>query len=143
MSLETWNLKYYPVAAWALTGASKAECLRHSLRKWWGLRTPNLRPHGLSLCCYVPGDYFKDATYYCVPGLDVNSETCALCENWLYSPGCPNCPIVTACGVPCDSAYIMSPYQEWIRSGNPQRMICVLIQALRQELKAKLPDQTA
>lgn len=63
MSAETWKQEFYPCQPSPLM--SKEEAIRHSLRKWEGLRTASLKKHGLS-----------------VPPLGINGATCSLCVKY-------------------------------------------------------------
>jgi len=110
--------KYYPVPAVEMADKSWEECLKHSIRKWWGMR------HKISI---KSSDHF---------GSMGHGDTCALCikDMNMSSIACDSCPIhvySTRCGS-------TSPLSPWHKSYDLEKsypMLKALIQALREVKK--------
>ena len=73
----SWLAKYYPVPANKVKDESWHDCLKHSLRKWIGLRPANMLRHGL---ISIGGTIYARI----IPGdagfvLSVTDLSCALC----------------------------------------------------------------
>jgi hypothetical protein len=84
LSKKEFLEKYYPIEARTLENSSWEDCLKHSIRKWWGQR------HKLST---KPSDRFGEMCH---------GETCALCHKSHkihfskaieFSSYCNECPI--------------------------------------------------
>lgn len=124
MSFETWAKKYYPIPA---NKCKKADAVDHSLQKWIGLRSKNLKAHGLfsdgfGLCEYTNCDA------PCV--LDIDSDTCALCQHHVGRVGnCQGCPLFVALGGSRCDRDPDSPYWLWTDDENPEPMIRALRKA--------------
>lgn len=119
MTLATWKEQFYRVPA--DSPEAKARPITHSLQKWKGLRQENRDAHGL------------DGREL----LLINDASCALCELHLdfergFANACGNCPLHTVRGRSCDSPRTASPYTFWIKRGDPEPMIALLEQALKQ-----------
>lgn len=138
MSLETWMKQFYPVHA---NGVEEEDAIKHSLKKWTGLRATNLEKHGLT---HPP----QSAEIYDSEGnsLNMTCSTCALCAYYLdhrsygYDENCTKCPLFKVLNNnACDSAELGGgPYSEWVRRGNAEPMIKALRKALKlQQQKPK------
>jgi len=103
--------KYYPIPAEKMKDKSWEECLKHSIRKWWGMR------HKIS------GDHFGSMTH---------SDTCALCIKSTNEAGgidCRKCPLAQY-DIRC-----VDVGSGWLKSINDRKgypIIKDLIQALRE-----------
>lgn len=114
MSLESWKEEFYPVPA---NEVSEADAVKHSRRKWIGLRPENLIHHKVWMHdSKLTG---KDGT------LEINSESCALCHHYL-DPTCKECPLRKLLGRPCD--IVGKPYEVFFRRYDPELMITALEQ---------------
>ena len=99
------------------------------LEKWIGLRKENLEKHG----CFLNGSRRLEDKE--VNKLYINGRTCQLCRDYYNDTGkCENCPLDKD-GNGCDN--YESPWEIWIRTGNPEPMI----QALTR-ISGELPQRT-
>lgn len=132
MGIATWKREYYKGR---LRDAARdpLSAVEHSIKKWKGLRSKNLKAHGL-----VPswGDIVDQATNK-VFTIDVT--TCALCK--MCGTGsddqtlCIKCPIVKVTGRTCDGRDgSSSAYGDWTRDDDPEPMI-KLLKHVRREIK--------
>lgn len=130
MSLESWKAEFYPVSA--KTPRSDVARLRHSIRKWVGLRKANLKKHE----CHK--DEFDDSLWDTGDGhFSVDTTSCALCEKYFdhaYEDDgqCRGCPLKNTLGVRCDNLEDKQtmPYTVWLDTGNPEPMIKALCVSL-------------
>lgn len=106
MSLESWKAEFYPVEASEVRDAAQA--VDHAIRKWRGCLPSNLARHRV-----YGGSSVNDKREY--GGLQMNSETCALCmlyyneKTRLKKDRCQACPVFAANnGHPCDSQWRMA-----------------------------------
>lgn len=138
MSYETWRAEFYPIDA---ERCPKDQAIQHSLRKWEGLRPENLERHGLTLTDLHSVAENGDTK------LGIDSESCALCIHYhLYEyereveleddEYCLTCPLAIVRGdFPCDHKTQdeeHGPWQEWMRSANPEPMIFWLKKTLEE-----------
>lgn len=141
MSIASWKAEFYPVSA---KKVPKSQALAHSLRKWIGLRSENLKRHGLKACFAAiyplrrrPGRKFRY--------LRINSASCALCVHYYDEDKtdpqqtCLRCPLYAVCGCPCDrdSPTAASPFHSWTVRHDPEPMIRLLQAALEQQQKTE------
>jgi hypothetical protein len=122
MSIESWTAQYYKRPAKA-AATSPLDAVKHSLKKWKGLKAKNRREHDLVVKNHKIYDGDGDS-------LSIDGSTCALCvlmkrEN-SFIPDCDNCPITKATGKACCGGDSDDPYNTWTFSGNPKPMIKVL-----------------
>lgn len=132
MSIRTWKAEFYPNDAYAFregTGVA-ADIIRHSLRKWQGLRKEALAKHGVEYNgYYVSASGERSA-------LDIDSDTCSLCVAYFDSDedgvGCDQCPLYQHLGERCDyNAF--SPYSIACRTHDVEPMIAALEAILLKE----------
>ena len=145
MSISTWKKEFYPVDA-HMPAASRTilTALRHSLRKWEGLRSFNLTRHHL----HLSADYYSLLDWDSNSEFDVDSSTCALCcccERLAKNDDkCGVCPLTLLRGVPCDATkdgrplyfdYNDTPYGQLGDKG-PGAMIRLIKRAIAKRTKA-------
>ena len=127
MSKETWLKEYYLVPAGSQEAtATPAAAVKHSIRKWRGLRPATLQYHKVKVvtgCGEANGLYgLRAVTSRAFPFLTINSSTCALCI--FYHGDCSRCPLYAVRGCICGSGDITpAPYAQFIQSRNPEPMI--------------------
>lgn len=138
MTLQTWMEEYYPVEA--STVKDRIEAIRHSLRKWEGIREENMDKHEVaSLDGYSIENWDGSGDVFSIDG-----DSCALCH--LYFDGndyCDACPIFELTGRTCDghldseegNSIDLHPFYMWRKRGNPEPMIKVLKECLEGELE--------
>ncbi len=127
MTLSTWKAEFYPIEASKVRGKRKA--LKHSLRKWIGLRKGNLEKHG--------GEAYQGDLRFADGIFEVDSDSCALCELYVGLQGtCEKCPLLAAhAGTRCDhqnKGEVFTPFADFLENSNPEPMIRLLRKALRQ-----------
>lgn len=131
MSLLTWLATFYPEAAEDIADAdvSDSALVRHSLRKWEGLRKENLKKHGLRLRLFNGEIEGEEGAF------PIDASSCALCQRYLLPKNkCEGCPLYEVLeGVWCDADG--HPYRIWRREGNPEPMIQALQEALSYTLQ--------
>lgn len=98
MTLKTWIAEFYPVPAENLKEAFDSTCIKHSIKKWEGLRPDALKRHDVT---------FDRGTLEGEGGLlEINDLSCALCVKHLNPKDeveCYFCPLERVRGnVPCD-----------------------------------------
>lgn len=122
MSVDSWKKEYYPIPADKVMINEKA-LVKHSLRKWLGIRPKNLKKHKV---------YARKAG---IGGLEgppflFDASTCSLCEKHLGVFDCEYCPLLKQQGMPCGA--IGTPYHHWLITGNPYPMITELLKLYRR-----------
>lgn len=133
MSLATWKKKFYATPASSVRG--RVNCVKHSLRKWRGLRKSNLRAHD------ILQDY---KNIYGIAGecLTIDEVSCALCQQYVddsaLAQRCIRCPLSkTLDDRRCDWKED-SPYGKWLETGDALPMIRALERTLKRlEQEAK------
>ena len=135
MSKETWLKEYYPVPAGSQEAtATPAAAVKHSIRKWRGMRPAALQYHKVKVvtgCGEANGLYgLRAVTSRAFPFLTIDSGTCALCI--FYHGDCPRCPLYAVRGCSCDShdKFELAPYIRFSQGRNPEPMIHWLEAAL-------------
>lgn len=146
MSLATWKQKYYPIPADSPLLDTDAKAIKHSLRKWCGLRPKNLAAHKVKV---ASGDVYDVDNVYSASGFRVGAHTCALCvraralcvrarDAAANLPGgiypktyCRLCPLFKYLGRRCDDG-VWSRWYAWQNDHNPEPMIEALRGAYRQ-----------
>lgn len=141
MSLRTWKKEFYPKPA-HMAAHSTLAAVRHSLRKWRGLRPGNLARHDLAYHALriteVPSAG-KSAAF-----LPITSSSCALCFRFLsgssvscrrgYNEDGERCPLYALRDCRCDEVgnddELFSPWSLFISKQEPERMIRLLERAL-------------
>ena len=131
---EMWLRRYYQTPA---DKVPKKEAIRHSLRKWRGLRV--IEDYGLDVSS---GSLFSKDTKELV--LEVGSDTCALCVHYFDGSKenmCQKCPLAKVRGgIPCDGLRLGEhnhPFSLWGIKHDPEPMI----KWLRQALAAQEPNK--
>lgn len=125
MTPEQWLAKHYPVPASELAQASDEECLMHCMNKWEGAKQENI-PEGMTYEDHCISSYDGD-------GLVFDTDTCALCEKYLYGYACKDmngdhCPIFRMQGHPCCLPLVDSVYSK--SENDPSPMIGLLQRTL-------------
>jgi hypothetical protein len=130
MSLKSWERQYYKKPACECT---KEEAVQHSILKWTGLLSSNLKRHGLKRLTWkrdgALGSTIEDRHGQ---RFIVGISTCALCFH--YHPYCClGCPLSRARGGwPCCRHLpkeIRSPYDRFIKNGAVKPMLQYLVKA--------------
>lgn len=104
MSLETWKAEFYPVNA--NVEMSEEEAIKHSIKKWEGLKPENLSKHFVELDFY--GDIIEPYNIE-FSEFSISNSSCALCakfynadENGILTfNGCESCPLYKKLGFEC------------------------------------------
>lgn len=129
MSKETWLKEYYPVPAGSQEAtATPATAVKHSIRKWRGLRPATLQYHKVKVVTRfgaTAGLYgLRAVTSRASPFLMVDSSTCALCS-FYHQRDCSCCPLYAVRGCSCvsDNKAEPAPYIQFIRNRDPEPMI--------------------
>lgn len=139
MSLQTWIDEHIAGLSTIAPNDNVAQ-LRHSLRKWQGLRFEVLAKHNLAL---INRNTLVERSGR--KRLYINSTNCALClarktvSGSVLCDGGPNshrvpnpCPLFSLLGESCDS--IGKPFFVWCDTEDPEPMIDALGRALAIEL---------
>lgn len=128
MSLKTWKKEFYSQDP--TKKMTKVAAVKHSIKKWKGLRPENLKKHGLG--------------YFDVKGLQdsdgdefwVSSGSCALCRKYYDDEQqdknpCYRCPLYKSLGnIECDGVDDM-PFVLFVDNNNdPEPMIAALEKVL-------------
>lgn len=115
MSLESWKTEFYPIKA---SEVPEEHAVEHSLQKWIGLRSENLRKHEVFIGYKEIVDTRNE---FCIDGW-----SCPLCVHYvLVKDSCDECPLSVHLGAPCDSGDD-SPYGHWVDTQDPEPMISAL-----------------
>jgi hypothetical protein len=127
MSRESWASEHYPIPAEQAVG-SELEALQHSHKKWIGARAENYTRHGARL--YERNLIFKDGRSF-----GFTSDTCALClrHGFTCNSNGP-CSLIEILGDICchDNPQLSeSPYDRFVRTGNPEPMIQLIEDAIK------------
>jgi len=106
---EQWLKAFYPCSAQEAAARGVDEAVRHSLRKWRGLRQENLAKYACAL-----------------PPIKVNEETCALCVLFIGNEDCQGCPIADATFC-CNN--VVGAFSRYDLRRDPEPMIQILTEA--------------
>jgi hypothetical protein len=130
MSLAEWKKKFYPIPA---NMVSKKDALAHSLKKWEGLLSRNLKKFNLEI---VDSTLYSDIGEDEEDELRIDSDSCALCNWYMDIPGkryCENCPLYKIRkGIACDDkseTEKFSPYGTFYRNNDARPMYNLLKKA--------------
>jgi hypothetical protein len=143
MSIQSWRLEFYPIAA---SACPERIALQHSLNKWTGLLPENLAKHGVvtvregGMGNFVVEPIGSDSYFDSIP---INASSCALCEHFYsvdgdddYAPPCSTCPLYKARGgKACDCERAdedIAPWPAWQCDKNPVPMVAALQAALEK-----------
>lgn len=137
MSLRTWEKEFYSKTADQAAGqySSDVKLVEHSLKKWEGLKSSNLKRHKCRVDTFLGVvDSDREAR------LVVGSESCALCVAYLnVATNCEDCPLAKVRkGVRCDKAMeseSRSPWTVFVDDRNPKPMLRWLKKALKMVQK--------
>jgi hypothetical protein len=140
MSLATWKRKYYPVPA--DTEMSVLDAIKHSLRKWKGLRLENLQAHNLTR---VRAERYIVVITDNKRGLRISTASCALCVMFYPKDGseqhnCVDCPLYDANGrrrCDEDNENGVNLFFIWnnTESQDPEPMIAALKHTLARQIR--------
>ena len=147
MSVNSWLKEFYPVDA--SEGMTNLEAVRHSLKKWRGLKPENLERHRVDV--KAPAGYFRSGrllTGRSQGHLLINDSSCALCHKHSEVDDCKSCPIVRTVGRRCDKRVYVgdtgggtSPWHRFDDMSDPEPMIAVLEKAeaalIREQARRK------
>ena len=117
MSIKSWKQEFYPVPA-EEAATSPIAALKHSIVKWHGLRSENLKKHRV----VVIGLHRIGTTEENAEQL-VCSTSCALCV--LVHQHCDRC-VLTKVRSTCGASY-----HNWVCKQDPEPMIAQLEHALK------------
>jgi len=154
MSLTTWKQEFYSIEASDLVKSNSNDLVaivKHSLRKWKGLRSKNLRKHRL---VYNPNikSIQEEGTKNT---FTISMHSCSLCkyagiqagvkvlETPYWKSICGFCPLYKVrANVPCDriSYTQTSPWGIFVLKGDPEPMIRDLKETLKAVKKGLLND---
>ena len=120
--------------------AQEISALKHSIRKWEGLRPETLREYGVyydSRVSWVFPDYInpEELDTYSDPHLHINATSCALCA--LKSVSCEDCSIgsyLASTGemqIPVDELNCLKQFRIMVKDKNPEPMISLLNETLK------------
>ena len=120
--------------------AQEISALKHSIRKWEGLRPETLREYGVyydSRVSWVFPDYInpEELDTYSDPHLHINATSCALCA--LKSVSCEDCSIgsyLASTGemqIPADELNCLKQFRIMVKDKNPEPMISLLNETLK------------
>ena len=123
MSIESWKKEFYPVLA---DSACKTDlqALRHTLKKYHGLRPENIKKHNLTHRYNVIRDS-RDIFLF-------TGSSCALCRK--YSSFCKSCPIRKSEGGSC-SEKENGAYIKLMNDSDPEPMILLMEKLIKKEIK--------
>jgi hypothetical protein len=124
MSLKSWEREFYPTKpkkSW-----DKIRCIEHSLRKWQGLTSVNLKRHQVLAGTW---DDIEDELENCTC-FPIDGASCALCIK--YEDDCEKCVLKKCLKYPCDYGED-SPFRIWKSNHNPKPMIDALKKTLKKE----------
>lgn len=155
MSIKSWKEEFYPVGARALCqdpSASTVDLIKHSLKKWIGLRKENIGKHALAKSGRSLVDFARAFPFG--ESFEIDGASCALCVKFNalsmdeeIDDDCLDCPIVSVNeGFTCDGRTPNSLeysyeddreiYNAWASiSSDPEPMIAVLEKALKLATK--------
>ncbi|KKN98990.1 hypothetical protein LCGC14_0142350 [marine sediment metagenome] len=131
MSLATWKKEFYRTPA---DKVSKRYALRHSLKKWLGLKPANLKKHDVVLydgnvmnksdVTDDEDDCDRDIAY-----LRIDDSTCALCKTHdpRRSGDCGKCPLTE---IDAECLDPESPFDQFMWSWDVKPMIKALQKAV-------------
>lgn len=137
MGIESWKDEFYSEDASEYADKPEIEAVRHSLKKWRGLRLENKNKHGVYLFKSVLTDADNGK-------LHINAGSCALCmrdetqQKGTQYDSCDLC-ILQKLGDCCDNEN--SSYDHFIKTSDPEPMIESLEQA-EAELDEQEIDET-
>lgn len=120
--------------------AQEISALKHSIRKWEGLRPETLREYGVyydSRVSWVFPDYInpEELDTHSDPYLHINATSCALCA--LKSVSCEDCSIgsyLASTGemqIPADELNCLKQFRIMVTNKDPEPMISLLNETLK------------
>jgi len=125
--MHPWLAEFYPVPADTIDNNRAA--LEHSIQKWTGLLTENLKKHNVKFLHRTVVD--KQGDIIC----EIDISTCALCAiHYEKKSSCDDCPLYQFLGHPCDS-YESQFYPSFYDNAlsNPAIMIDALQKCLQDD----------
>lgn len=114
---KAWLKVYYPVTAQEMHDQPDYLLILHGYMKWRGARFRALDMYGL--WANGMGEIRNQEGAI----IKFDGSSCALCQKYQNVIKCPGCPIAEY-DVLCQSD--RSAWSEWMRSGDPERMISLL-----------------
>lgn len=130
MSLASWKREFYRTPAHKV---SQKYALKHSLKKWMGLKPSNIKKHNVSLrdICLVDKRGNE---------LGFGDTTCALCQHYQVND-CSDCPLtIVNNGKPCHKTG--QPYDVFTNTHRIASMIKLLQKALKLTPRTKRGEIT-
>lgn len=120
--------------------AQEISALKHSIRKWEGLRPETLREYGVyydSRVSWVFPDYInpEELDTHSDPNLHINATSCALCA--LKAVICEDCSIGSYLAsteemqIPQDELNCLKQFRIMVNNKNPEPMISLLNETLK------------
>jgi hypothetical protein len=137
MSLASWKAEFYPVPVSRIKTVAGA--LKHSLRKWKGLRAGALRRHKVEEYAGYVNQQGGGMSPKSFPMFPIDDSTCALCKivdkGGQWKPhDCQQCVLTQVRGgYPCTDVRVGEGHSPWLTftgDGNPEPMIRLLEKAL-------------
>ncbi|MFZ2992645.1 MAG: hypothetical protein WA061_02910 [Microgenomates group bacterium] len=157
MTINSWKKEFFP--KFPSKEMTELQSIKHSLKKWIGLRKSNLEKHnlrqqGMSIVSNEKPSYmevewknFENEKFF-----PINVHCCSLCikyfdftvgdeddvdDDWEFESGhfaCRKCPMKMKLGRDC---FTQNDFDIWAGSGNPEQMIDVLSQLVEINKKGK------
>lgn len=133
MSLALWKKEFYKTPA---EKVSKRFAVKHSLRKWVGLKKDNLKKHGVMIAdsdrVINASDLDKLACCGNVDSVEIDESTCSLCIHFADMDNekdvCEKCPLYKI-GKSCWENN--SPFERFLGTGNVSPMIRAIEKAIK------------
>jgi len=123
MSIANWKKEFFHTPM----PLTRIAAIKHSIRKWEGLKEVNRRKHGLTLSKHYPDMITDDDASI---GMYIDGTNCALCE--LFDL-CSGCPVNTVTGTNCEMQW-----GAWVAKQATGPMLKVLHKALAAEMRKKV-----
>lgn len=131
MSLSSWKKEFYSTPA---NKVSARYALKHSLKKWLGLKPVNRKKHKVSLDgtdLMNTSDIQRAEDGEDVKCFEFTDKTCALCQHFSgLRDDCEKCPLTKAGIARC--CYSGSPFYLFIDNHNALPMIKALEKAIKK-----------
>ena len=127
MSIETWKKEFYPRSA--ASRMSKKSAIEHSIKKWEGLLSENLKKHEVVID--VCGDVHDDEISF-----EISDQSCALCQKYMHKC-CVKCPLYEKLGFECGKGKIEAGdgWVSYMEEGSPELMLKNLRSLLDEDKK--------
>jgi hypothetical protein len=135
MSIKTWVEEFYPQSASSVD--CELDAVKHSIKKWEGLRKEALNRHDVMLSGNVVREVKGEANFH------FDADNCSLCV--ISCKICPKCPLAfVRGGIPCTTRTLDeirngsdAPWRTLYLERNPEPMLEDLHKALLYVLSWK------